>query len=58
MSVKITLDEHYLEVDVNVGDWLSRIVYEPWALSGDLPGPEDVLGRRPELADDRGGLSA
>jgi hypothetical protein len=33
-------------------DSIPRIVYEPWALSGDLPGPDDVLPRDPELADD------
>lgn len=22
--------------------WILRLVYEPWAVSGDLPGPEDV----------------
>ena len=28
--------------DLEHGDWIPRIVYEPWAVSGDLPGPEDV----------------
>lgn len=34
------------------GDWIGRAVYAPWAVSGDIPGPEEVLRRRPDLADD------
>ena len=37
--------------DEHEGDWLSRIVFEPWALSGDLPEPEEVLSKYPDLAD-------
>ena len=40
------------EEEVDTSDWESRIVYEPWAFSGDLPEPHDVLRRRPDLADD------
>ena len=42
----------YLEDDLSTNGWLSRIVYEPWALSGDLPGSEEVLSRRAALAND------
>ncbi len=36
--------------DDDTDGWLPRIVYEPWALSGDLPEPEEVLSRYPDLA--------
>jgi hypothetical protein len=45
-------DEDDEDQDQDTSGWLSRIIYEPWAYSGDLPGPSDVLRRRPELADD------
>jgi hypothetical protein len=45
-------EEQATEEEVDTSDWVSRIVYEPWAFSGDLPGPDEVLRRRPELADD------
>jgi hypothetical protein len=38
--------------DEDTSDWIPRIVYEPWAVSGDLPEPAEVLRRRPDLADD------
>jgi hypothetical protein len=31
---------------------VTRIIYEPWAISGDLPEPDELLRKRPELADD------
>ncbi len=33
-------------------DTIPRIVCEPRALGGDLPGPDDVLPMHPELADE------
>lgn len=44
-------DEDF-EEEVDDSDWLPRIIYEPWAFSGDLPEPDEVLRRRPDLADD------
>jgi len=44
------LDEH--GDDLDHGDWIARVVFLPWAVSGDLPGPDDVLRRHPELADE------
>jgi len=41
-----------LDDERDTSGWLSRIVYEPWALSGDLPAPDEVLRSRPDLADD------
>jgi hypothetical protein len=33
--------------------WIPRVVYYlPWAVSGDLPGPEDVLSRHAHLAEE------
>ena len=47
-------DEDYYEGEdeKNTDDWVTRIVYEPWAFSGDLPEPDEVLRKRPELAND------
>ena len=45
-------EEEDVEEEVDDSDWESRIVYEPWAFSGELPEPHEVLSRRPELADD------
>ena len=44
-------DEDYYE-DEDTDDWVTRIVYEPWAMSGELPEPDEVLRKRPELAND------
>jgi len=38
--------------DLDHGDWIGRVIFEPWAVSGDLPGPEHVLAKHPELADE------
>ena len=43
-------DEDEDEKDTDA--WVARIVYEPWAFSGDLPEPDEVLRKRPELAND------
>jgi len=32
--------------------WIPRVVYLPWAVSGDLPGPEHVLSRHRHLAEE------
>ena len=45
-------EDEETEEDVDTSGWIPRIVYEPFALSGDLPGPDEVLRRNPELADD------
>lgn len=45
-------DSEASDLDDKQGDWVTRVVYEPWAISGDLPGPDEVLRRHPELADD------
>src|ERR1700747_2768985 len=40
------------EDEKDTDGWGTRIVYEPWAISGDLPEPDEVLRKRPELAND------
>ena len=37
--------------DEDTTSWIPRVVYLPWAISGDLPGPDDVLPKHPHLAD-------
>ena len=44
-------EDEDVEEEVDTSGWMSRIVYEPWAFSGDLPEPYEVLSKRPELAD-------
>ena len=46
------IEEEDIEEEVDTSNWLPRIIYEPWAFSGDLPEPDEVLRRHPELADD------
>lgn len=45
-------EDEYDDEEKDTTGWLPRIIYEPWAFSGDLPGPDEVLRRRPDLADD------
>jgi len=47
-------DEDYYEDEdeKDTDNWVTRIIYEPWAISGDLPEPDEVLRKRPELAND------
>ena len=45
-------DDHEDEDEKEPEGWVARIVYEPWAFSGDLPEPDEVLRKRPELAND------
>jgi hypothetical protein len=46
-------EDYYEDEDEKDTDgWVTRIVYKPWAFSGDLPEPDEVLGKRPELAND------
>ena len=44
-------DDEETGEEADTSGWIPRIVYEPFALSGDLPGPDEVLRRNPELAD-------
>jgi len=37
--------------DEDTTSWIPHVVYLPWAISGDLPGPDDVLPKHPRLAD-------
>jgi len=38
--------------EAGTSGWIPRVVYEPLAFSGDLPGPGEVLRGNPELASD------
>jgi len=45
-------DSYEDEDEKDTEGWVTRIVYEPWAMSGDLPEPDEVLRKGPELAND------
>lgn len=45
-------DGYEEDEDKDTTGWIPRIIYEPWAFSGDLPEPDEVLRRHPHLADD------